>query len=161
VASLPAIDFREIVALDANGKGQPDHNAALRSEILLKRWHKVLGQLIPDVERQLAERRGDKTQAGYDWRRRNRLYRDTLTLRARECKRLIAEMNGRNTDPGRARILEAQIAAAAGMSRRELRKKAAEIAVDQLIEAHREEFHGYMNAALADLGVGPKDSTAD
>jgi hypothetical protein len=153
LASIPDIDFREIVSADARGEGTPDERAALRHQRNLKRWQKQLGQLLSDAEQQLKERRSDKSLEGHDWRRRVTGYRDNLLLRATECRRLRAEVHVELMKRGDSRRRDAETAAALGATAKELRGHAGELAVDRLITAHREEFQRYLTEEYRAFGL--------
>lgn len=153
LASLPDIDFREIVATDARGEGNPVDRAALRNRINLTRWKKHLGQLNQDLEQQLAERRGDKSLTTHDWRKRAFGYRAAIALRASECRRLKAEAHADMTRNQGFRKHDIEIAMAAGATIQELRRQAGDIAIHRLIEAHSPEFNGYLAETYADLGL--------
>lgn len=157
LATLPDIDFREIVALEARGQGEAIHNAALRDAALLRRWRKNLGQLMGDVDQQLADRRHERSLAGHDWRKRAVTYRNTLTLRTSECRRLLAELQEYMARTKQSRLVDAQIAAAAGTTASELRRHAGEVAIERLINAHGGEFSGYLAEALKELGLNVPD----
>ncbi|KOT57069.1 MULTISPECIES: hypothetical protein [Streptomyces] len=78
LASLPDIDFREVVVADSAGDGEPGQRAALCHPRNQVRWKKQLGQLIANVDAQLHERRGDRTLATHDWAKRATSHRDAL-----------------------------------------------------------------------------------
>lgn len=153
LAALPDIDFREIVALEARGQGEPVHNAALRDVALVRRWRKSLGQLMNDIDQQLADRRHDRSLSSHDWRKRAVTYRNTLTLRTTECRRQLAELQEYMARTKQSRLMDAQIAAAAGTTAAELRRMAGEVAVERLINAHGQEFSGYLAEAFKELGL--------
>lgn len=153
LASLPLIDFRGVVAEDARGLGDPGDRAALRHLLNLPRWKKQLGELIADVEQQLRERKGDKTLAGHDWRKRALGYRDVLLLRASECKRLSAEAHAQMVKTDGFRRRDAEIAAATGATVKELRMQAGELAVARLINAHGVEFSRYVAEEYEAMGL--------
>jgi hypothetical protein len=153
LAALPDIDFREIVATDARGEGNPVDRAALRNQHNLTRWKKYLGQLHQDLDQQLRDRRGDKSLAAHDWRKRVAGYREAIALRASECRRLKAEAHADMTRNQTFRKHDIEIAMAAGASLQELRQQAGDIAIRRLIEAHSPEFNGYLAEIYADLGI--------
>ncbi|MGW4825024.1 hypothetical protein ACWEP4_40480 [Streptomyces sp. NPDC004227] len=144
LASIPDIDFREIVAADARGEGDRDERAALRHRRNLKRWQKQLGQFIFDAEQQLRDRRGDKSLEAHDWRKRATGHRDSLILRITECRRLRAEVHVELMKRGESRRRDAETAAALGATPKELRAHAGELAIERLIKEHRGEFERYL-----------------
>lgn len=153
LASIPDIDFREIVAADARSEGDAGIRAALRHRRTLPRWRKHLGQLVAEADRQLRARRGDKSLEAHDWRKRALGHRDRLMLRMNECRRLRSEahlelMAGQDT---RRRTAEA--AAAAGATPKEMRRHAGEVAVGRLIAAHGEEFARYLTEEYQTFGL--------
>ncbi|AVH59943.1 MULTISPECIES: hypothetical protein [Streptomyces] len=150
---LPDIDFREVVVRDADGQGDPGQRAALRHHRNQVRWKKQLGQLIADVEEQLKDRRGDKSLASHDWAKRATGYRDSLIVRLNECKRLRAADHAQAIVNQEHRRRDAEIAAAAGATVKELRAAAGEIAVQRLIAAHGPEFDDYLAEEYAVLGI--------
>lgn len=153
LAAMPDIDLRAVVVRDAEGEGDPSVRAALRHHRNQVRWKRHLGQLIADVETQLAERRGDTSLAAHDWTKRAQGYRSQLVVRLAECKRLRAEDHARATVNQEHRRRDAEVAAAAGASVKELRAAAGEIAVQKLIAAHNAEFDDYLAAEYAALGI--------
>jgi len=153
VSALPDLHFREIVALDAQNKADPMDAAALRSRINLKRWSTFLGQLLNDIEMQIGERRHRTDLENHDWRKRALGYRTTLMSRKVECQKLRAEAHEQTMRNNDSRLLEAQRAAAAGATVKELRTAAGEVAVDRLIDAHGTEFCRYLAEAYAELGI--------
>jgi hypothetical protein len=140
LASIPDIDFREIVVADVRGDGSSGERAALRHPHNLKRWQKMLGQLIHDAEQQLRDRRGDKSPEGCDWRKRATRHRDNLVLRINECRRLRSEVHVELMKRGESRRRDAETAAALGATPKELQRQAGELAVHRLITEHRAEF---------------------
>lgn len=158
--SIPDIDFREIVAADARGEGDPGSRAGLRHRRILPRWRKMLGQLIADVNGQLSERSGDKSLEAHDWRKRAVGYRDSLMLRISECRRLRSEAHLELMARHDQRRAEAERAAASGASVKELRRHAGEIAIDRLIKEHRAEFDGYLAEEYEALGLQLPDRVA-
>lgn len=158
--SIPDIDFREIVAADVRGEGDPDERAALRHTRNLKRWQKHLGQLIADAEQQLRERRDDKSLAGHDWRKKVTGYRDSLLIRGTECRRLRAEAHEELMRRGDSRRRDAETAAALGATPQELRTHAGELAVHRLITEHREEFERYLTEEYRAFGLEIPDRFA-
>lgn len=151
--AIPDIDFREIVAADVRGEGDPEERAALRHRRNHKRWQQLLGQLMADVEQQLKERRSDKSLEGHDWRKKAIGYRDSLTIRVTECRRLRAEVHEELMRRGDSRRRDAETAAAMGATPKELRAHAGELAVDRLIKAHREEFNRYLAEEYRAFGL--------
>ena len=144
LASIPDIDFREIVAADARGEGNLGERAALRHPHNLKRWQKMLGQFIRDAEQQLRDRRGEKSLEGHDWRKRATQHRDNLILRASECRRLRSEVHVELMKRGDSRRRDAETAAAMGATPKELQRQAGELAIHRLITEHRAEFERYL-----------------
>ncbi|MFC8065443.1 hypothetical protein [Streptomyces sp. NPDC057293] len=142
--SIPDIDFRNVVASDVRGAGDRDERAALRHPRNLKRWQRQLGELTHDIEKQLADRKSDKTPAAGLWRTRALDYRDRIALRASECRRRRSEAHVELMKRGDARRRDAELAAARGATAKELRKEAGELAVHRLIAAHRDEFERYI-----------------
>ncbi|MFD8771373.1 hypothetical protein [Streptomyces sp. NPDC059916] len=153
LASLPDIDFREIVARDVTGEGDPGQRAALRHSRNVLRWKRQLGQLIADIEGQLKDRRGDKSLAGHDWAKRAVGRRDALVVRLNEAKRLRAADHARITVNQERHRQDVETAAAAGMTVKELRAAAGEIAIQRLIAAHNGEFDEYLAEEYAALGI--------
>lgn len=153
LAGLPDIDFREIVVRDVSGEGDPGQRAALRHHRNQIRWKKQLGQLVADIEAQLRERGQDKSLAAHDWAKRAGAYRDALIVRHNECKRLRAADHAETTARQEHRRRDAEAAAAAGASVKELRARAGEIAVQRLIAAHNPEFNDYLAEEYAALGI--------
>lgn len=153
LTAMPLIDFREVVADDACGKGDPGVRAALRHHANLPRWKKALGSLINDTNLQLRERRGDRSLAAHDWRKRVTGYRNGLQLRLSEARRLTADAQADMVRNGTARRREAQAAALRGASLSELRAQAGEIAVDRLIKAHGDDFARMLAEEYAVLGL--------
>ncbi|MFE9850263.1 hypothetical protein ACFYPN_15835 [Streptomyces sp. NPDC005576] len=153
LASLPDIDFREVVAEDARGEGAPGDRAALRHHLNLTRWKRQLGQLQGDLNQQYGERKGDKSLATHDWRKRAAGYGDNLALRLSECRRLKAEAHADLLRKHAFRKHDAEVAAAAGATVQEMRRHAGEIAIDRLIRAHQPEFRTYLAEAYAELGI--------
>lgn len=151
--AMPDIDFREIVVRDVDGQGDPSQRAALRHYRNQVRWKKQLGQLIGDVEAQLEARRTDTTLAGHDWAKRATNYRYALIVRLNECKRLRAEDHARTTVNQEHRRRDAEAAAAAGATVKELRAAAGELAIQRLIQAHNPEFNDYLVEEYAALGI--------
>jgi hypothetical protein len=151
--AMPDIDFREIVVHDVSNQGDPSQRAALRHPRNQIRWKRQLGQLIGDIEAQLKERRGDKSLAGHDWTKRATGYRDSLIVRLAECKRLRAADHAHAIVNQEHRRRDAEVAAAAGASVKELRAAAGEIAVQRLITAHHAEFDDYLAEEYAALGI--------
>lgn len=144
LASIPDIDFREIVSADVRGEGSHDERAALRHRHNLKRWQKMLGQLVHDAEQQLRDRRGDKSLEAHDWRRRVTQHRDSIVVRITECRRLRSEAHVELMRKGDSRRRDAETAAAMGATPKELQRQAGELAVHRLIAEHRVEFERYL-----------------
>lgn len=159
--AIPDIDFREIVAADARGTGDPEERAALRHRRILKRWQRHLGQLMADVEQQLKERRGDKSLEGHDWRKKATGHRDSLILRATECRRLRAEAHEESQRRQDSRRRDAETAAAMGATAKELRAHAGELAVHRLITEHRAEFERYLVEEYRAFGLEIPDRFAN
>lgn len=157
LATLPAIDFREIVSADARGTAEPQHQAALRAPANLKRWQKALGELDQDLCEQLRRRRHDQSLLGHDWRKRAATYRGALTVRMTECQRLRAEAHERAQRGRETKRHDAEVAAAAGVSVSELRRRGGEVAIERLINAHGAEFSRYLAEAFTDLGLTVPD----
>lgn len=157
VQALPDIDFRGIVAQDARQEGQHGHRAALRHRTNQVRWRGQLGILINEIENDLNRRAGDTSLITYDWTRRATGYRDALVLRLTECKRLRAEVVAQQQSGAEARRRDAETAAAAGASVRDLREKAGEVAIQRLIEAHHPEFTAYLVQEYGALGITVPD----
>lgn len=158
--AIPDIDFREIVAADVRGGGDPEERAALRHRRILKRWQQHLGQLVSAVEQQLKERRGDKTLEGHDWRKKATAHRDMVTLRATECRRLRAEAHEERQRRDDSRRRDAETAAAMGATWKELQRHAGELAVHRLITEHRAEFERYLVEEYRALGLEIPDRFA-
>ncbi|WP_322501790.1 hypothetical protein TR631_33710 [Streptomyces rochei] len=153
LVSIPDIDFREIVAADIRGAGDPDERAALRHRRNHRRWKEQLGELIADIETQLRDRRASPIPTDPEWRRRATAYRDRLVLRLTECRRLRAEAHEEEMRRGDARRRDAERAAEMGATPKKLRAEAGEIAVDRLVTAHREEFERYLVEEYQALGL--------
>ncbi|MEV6833538.1 hypothetical protein AB0N17_03240 [Streptomyces sp. NPDC051133] len=153
LVSIPDSDFREIVVADTRGDGLLEERAALRHPRALNRWRDHLGELTRDIEQQLADRRTDKTLITVDWRKRATAYRDTLVTRATECRRRRSEAHVALMRRHDVKRLDQAVAAALGKTARELRAEAGEVAVDQLITAHRDEFEQYLVDAYQALGL--------
>jgi hypothetical protein len=153
LTSLPDIDFRAVVAADAQGSGAQTDRAALRHHLNLTRWKRSLGQLEADLNLQFGERKGDKSLAAHDWRRRATGYRESITLRLNECRRLKAEADAELHRTNGFRKRDAEIAAAAGATVQEMRRRAGEVAVGRLIAAHHPEFTAYLVDAYTELGI--------
>ncbi|MFD7661316.1 hypothetical protein [Streptomyces sp. NPDC059788] len=153
LASLPDIDFREVVAADSAGDGELGRRAALRHRRNQIRWKKHLGQLIANVDAQLHERRGDRTLAAHDWARRATAHRNALQLRLTECKRLRAAGHAEEMARSDAYRRDREVAAAAGASVKELRALAGEAAIKRLIASHNAEFNEYLAEEYAHLGI--------
>ncbi|MFI7890949.1 hypothetical protein ACIFUY_06750 [Streptomyces sp. CACIS-1.16CA] len=153
LASLPDIDFRNIVAADARGEGKPGDRGALRAPQILTRWKRCLGQLHKDLNDQFQDNRGDKSLLAEDWRKRATSYRETLALRLSECRRLKAEAHAEMVRNKEYKKHDAEVAAAAGASVQELRAHAGEVAKERLINAHQAEFRRYLVDAYTDLGI--------
>jgi hypothetical protein len=151
--AIPDIDFREIVAADVRGGGDGEERAALRHRRILKRWRQHLGQLTAEVEQQLKERRSDKSLEGHDWRKKATAHRDSLLLRATECRRLRAEAHEEMQRRDDSRQRDAETAAAMGATAKELQRHAGEIAVHRLITEHRAEFERYVVEEYRALGL--------
>lgn len=150
---LPDVDFREIAARDARAEGDPVDRASLRHDGNLRRWHKILGQLIDDADQQLAARTHDNTLTAHDWRRRTTGYRDNLIIRRNECDRLRADAHMRAQDHTASKQRDLETAKARGLTVNELRALAGDIAKNQLIAAHDAEFATYLAAAYQDAGI--------
>lgn len=157
VSALPDIDFREIAAQDATNKSKPEDSYALRHRINLNRWNNVLGQLINEAENRIGLRRGDRSLAAHDWRKRTVAYRNALVLRRTECKKLRAEMHEWMIRNNESRLMEAKKAAAMGVTPAELRAQAGEVAIDRLINAHGKEFALYLAEAYFELKLPLRD----
>lgn len=158
---LPDIDFREIVALDASGKGSPEDGAALRHPRVLLRWRRALGQLINELDTRLSSSRGDKTSAAKTWRIRAAGYRASLELRIAEAQRLRAEAAAKGGESAvEAGRRSADAARAAGCSVSELRSRAGDVAIRRLIEAHPEEWGRLLSEEFLRLGLEVPDRVA-
>lgn len=157
VAAMPGIDFREIVVADVRNEGTRAQRAVLRHELNLRRWKRQLGQLAGDVEAQLRARKDDTSLEAHDWRKRTTSYRNTITLRVEECRRLRAMVHAEAIRKNDYRRRDAEIAAAAGATVKELRHHAGEIAVHRLIEAHGPEFARYCAEEYRALGLTVPD----
>ncbi|MFD7541257.1 hypothetical protein [Streptomyces sp. NPDC059819] len=157
VASLPDIDFREIVVADLRGQGARGERAVLRHELNLRRWRRQLGQLVADIDAQLHERKNDTSLEAHDWRKRAVNYSNTLALRLEECRRLRAVVHADAFRKKDHRRRDAEIAAAAGATVKELRQHAGEIAVGRLIDAHGSEFARYCAEEYLALGLTVPD----
>ncbi|XCM28925.1 hypothetical protein ABXI76_05570 [Streptomyces parvus] len=153
LASLPDIDFRNIVAADARGEGKPGDRGALRAKQNLTRWKRCLGQLHKDLNDQFQENRGNPSLLAEDWRKRAAGYRETLTLRLSESRRLKAEAHAEMVRNQEYKKHDAEVAAAAGATVQELRAHAGEVAKERLINAHQPEFRRYLIDAYAELGI--------
>jgi hypothetical protein len=153
--SIPESDFREIVVADTRSEGAPGERAALRHPRILGRWKKTLGELVSDIEQQLRDRRHVT-----DWRKRALGHRDALIVRVTECRRLRSEVHVELMRRGEFRRRDAEAAAAAGATVKELRANAGELAVDRLIAAHRDEFERYLTEEYKAFGLQIPDRSA-
>lgn len=153
LVTIPDIDFREIVVADTRGEGPTEDRAALRHPRALNRWRDHLGELIRDIEQQLADRRTDPTLTTVDWRRRATAYRDALVTRATECRRRRSEAHVALMRRHDTKRLDRATAATRGMTPQELRAEAGELAVNRLITAHRDEFERYLVDAYTTTGL--------
>ncbi|WP_327357810.1 hypothetical protein [Streptomyces sp. NBC_01304] len=160
VASLPDIDFREIVVADLRSQGTRADRAVLRHELNLRRWKRHLGQLIDDVNMQLKDRKHDTSLEAHNWRKRTVSYRNTIDLRLKECRRLRAVVHADAFRKNDYRRRDVEIAAAAGATVKELRHHAGEIAVGRLIDAHGAEFARYCAEEYRALGLTVPDRIA-
>ena len=161
LAAAPDADFRAVVVADATGTATPAQRAALRHHTNLYKWKYHLGQLMHDVQTQLHTRARDATLATHDWRRRTLGYRNTLRIRATECKRLRAAEHAVVTasrTESRRRDLEA--AQRAGASVKTLRAKAGEVAVSRLVDSHGPEFARLLEEEYAALGLTLPENVA-
>ncbi|PJN00830.1 hypothetical protein CG740_23280 [Streptomyces sp. CB01201] len=153
LASLPDIDFREIVANDVRSDGDRAERGALRHPLNQRRWKRQLGELAADIETRMSARKGDSSLEAHDWRKRTTGYRNMIKIRVEECRRLRAEAHAESVRKQDWRRRDAEIAAAAGATPKELRVHAGEIAVGRLIEAHRDEFNRYCAEEYQALGL--------
>jgi hypothetical protein len=160
VASLPDIDFREIVVADLRNQGARADRAVLRHELNLRRWKRHLAQLAADVTTQLKERKHETSLEAHDWRKRTTSYSNAIALRVEECRRLRAVVHADAVRKNDYRRRDAEIAAAAGATVKELRHHAGEIAVDRLINAHGAEFARYCAEEYRALGLAVPERIA-
>ncbi|MFI0929668.1 hypothetical protein ACH4TP_37955 [Streptomyces sp. NPDC021012] len=146
--AVPDITFRTTVVQDATGKATAADRLALRHPANLKRWHKILGQLIADAEQQLAERSDDTSLATHDWRRRHLGYRTSLHTRRDECQQLRAEAH---IDPTARAAREAAYLDKANA--KELRRLAGDAAIKRLQADHPDTWARYLTEECARIGA--------
>ncbi|MFF8840543.1 hypothetical protein [Streptomyces sp. NPDC015130] len=164
--TVPDITFRTTVVEDATGKAPATDRLALRHPANLKRWHKILGQLIHDAEQQLADRADTTSLAAHDWRRRHLGYRTSLQTRRTECQQLRAEAHisataqaereaahldkARQTELCRAEREAARLNKA---SQKELRRLAGDAAIKRLMADHPDTWARYLTEECDRIGV--------
>ncbi|MEU9703060.1 hypothetical protein [Streptomyces sp. NPDC047981] len=139
VRALPDIAFRTIVVEDATGKAATPDRLALRHHTNLKRWERILNQLINDASKQIADIRKDTSLTAHDQRRRTEAYRAALHTRRDECQQHRA-----NTHLEPVTRTERDTAAADKADHKERRRLAGEAAVKRLIDAHGPEWTRYL-----------------
>jgi hypothetical protein len=159
--TIPDIAFRGIVADDATGKANLADRLALRHQVNLRRWQRILGELLIDLGKQRKETQADQSLSAHDWRKRSESYEATLRVRAAECQQLRSDAQVaalKNAEAAKANK-EAQAAAdaerkakqdaraqqaanerLAKASQKELRRLAGEAAIQRLIDAHGTEW---------------------
>lgn len=143
VAALGPVAFADLVARELRGTAHPQEAAALRDPRNVKRWKHALHDSLNDIDKQLGDRRGDKSFAAQDWRKRAMWVRSGIDKRIREAKRHIKAAN---------------VAAAADIrtSRahiKDLHRQAGEVAIQRLIDAHGVEFSQYLAEECERLDV--------
>jgi hypothetical protein len=126
-------EFALLVGADVRGGVSPAQAGALRSAVVVTRWQEALKALEVDLNGQLAERAGDRSVEASDWRRRTERVRLVVRERRVEVAR-IRQALGSAAEVERLRL------AAAGLSVREARAAAGEVAQRRLVAAHAAEF---------------------
>lgn len=155
LASIPDITFRGIVVDDATGKAAVADRLALRHPSNLKRWQRMIGELMQDVQQQRREKKTDKSLAAYDWWKRSVGYEAALQAAANECRQLRAEAHVQKLQqpsepqPALMRLGERE----GPVDQKELRRIAGEAAIDRLIAAHGAEFSQYLAEECASVGA--------
>lgn len=154
LAAMAGPEFLALVADEARDQGPVEERIAVRDPALLKRWRTALGDLIHDINEQLAR----QLLTDPDWRRRTVAFKDCLELRRAECaerRRAAGEADA----AGRHEEAEARKAEQAGQRQpprgaaNRLRAEAGERAIDRLIEAHRPEFTRYLAEECECIGT--------
>lgn len=85
---MTCADFTVLVSEEARSITPLPDRIALRHPHLNTRWRRTLKALITDVNRQLSNRPHTGLAHDTDWRARAERFRDTLTVRLRECQTL-------------------------------------------------------------------------
>jgi hypothetical protein len=157
--TIPDIAFRGIVAEDATGKAALPDRLALRHVANLRRWQRILGELLIDLGKQRKETQNDQSLSAHDWRKRSESYEATLRVRAAECQQLRSDAQvealkqaqaAAQRKADRAALLEAlndpeakahrEATRAAKHDQKELRRIAGDAAIQRLIDAHGTEW---------------------
>lgn len=131
--------FEKVVRDDVRKIAHPDDSAALRHPENLERWRRTLRHFQVELEKQLANKAGDRSQDAAEWRKRIQIVRLSTVDILDECRTLIDQQRRDNSAKNRPR--------------REQRGEVGEIAVKRLIEAHQEEFDQYLIEEFEKAGV--------
>lgn len=120
--TIPDIAFRGIVADDATGKAPMPDRIALRHPHNLRRWQRMLGELITDIQKQRKDKHDDQSLAAHDWHKRADAYEAALRVLAAECRQLQSDHH----------IKTLQDAEATNAAAKEARKEARSTAITTL-----------------------------
>lgn len=142
LTALGALDdeaFALAASNDVKGVAHPDDMAALRHPENLMRWKRALTVFATDLEIQLAQNAGKRSDELSEWRRRMQVVRISTSGRRDECMALIEEYRTERKAKDRAQAEERAIA--------------GERAVKRLIEAHLLDFQRFLAEECAAQGV--------
>lgn len=137
-------EFREQVAADCRSQADAEVSEALRHPAVCRRWHDALKLLLVDINAQFAQRNDDRTPEGKAWRVKALRWQESLIRRRDEAKRRCTETSHLDPDTQAASKRDKQRRGAAG-----------ELAVERLIERHREEFDSLLVEEFEAAGLEP------
>jgi hypothetical protein len=142
IRTLPVDEFRAIVAQDVRGEADAEAAEALRHPSVLYQWLAALKWLLMDLNTLHAARRGFPE---YDeWRRSAAGFQSKVIARRAEGRRLVQQAASEG-------------AKEASRLERQRRGEIGELAIQRLIDAHQDEFTGYLLDEYTRAGLEPPD----
>jgi hypothetical protein len=138
LAAMDEEQFRGITGEDAHGRLDSEASKGLRHPKVRRRWYGMLRILLADVNAQLAGKSGDRSEETEAWRRKALHWQIGLMERRSEARRLCTERT----------FVSAESREESRRARR-ARGEAGNVAVQRLIDAHREEFEQLLAEELS------------
>lgn len=140
LAAMPHDNFERHVNMDLNDTLDPVARQALRHTLNLERWRDCLEVLFTDLQRQFTDP-ARKTPEFADWRQRALAFQTLVLRRRAEADELIRQWRKVKGD------------ASARAATKAAQRDAGDRAIQRLIEAHRQEFVGYLAQEYAADGM--------